>query len=228
MVRCKRAPAAAPALPGQAAQGSRAGSAAGTGRLPARLAKRGPSGSRGQPGGRAAGAPPGGDGWIVLGPAGAAPMLFPAPGEITMTPLHDAILDALGGGGALFFRALADRAAASAGHREPADVRLASASTPNGASPAGASQLGAGPPGASRPGPGEPSEMGRAGPPGAASPDAQRLRVPAGRAGDQAVAAAIWDPVWAGRLTNDTRAPPRTMLGAGRPPPGGLAAGSRP
>jgi ATP-dependent helicase Lhr and Lhr-like helicase len=107
-----------------------------------------------------AGALPGGDGWIVLGPAGAAPLLFPAPGEITMTPLHDAILDALADGGALFFRALADRAAASAGEQEPA----------------------------------------------------------AGRAGDQAMAAAIWDLVWAGRLTNDTLAPLRTMLGAGRPP----------
>ncbi len=31
------------------------------------------------------------------------------------------------------------------------------------------------------------------------------------------MAAAIWDLVWAGRLTNDTLAPLRTMLGAGRP-----------
>jgi ATP-dependent Lhr-like helicase len=34
---------------------------------------------------------------------------------------------------------------------------------------------------------------------------------------DMAVAAAIWDLVWAGRLTNDTLAPLRTVLGTGRP-----------
>src|SRR5208282_5883498 len=34
---------------------------------------------------------------------------------------------------------------------------------------------------------------------------------------DQAVAAATWDLVWAGRLTNDTLAPLRTVLGTGRP-----------
>jgi len=111
-----------------------------------------------------AGALPGGDGWIVLAPAGSAPLLFPAPGEITMTALHEAILDALDGGGALFFRALADRVTA------------------------------------------------------------QR---DAGRAGDQAVAAAIWDLVWAGRLTNDTLAPLRTVLGLSRPAAGRPVAGGR-
>ena len=171
-----------------------------------------------------AGALPGGDGWIVLGPAGAAPMLFPAPGEITMTPLHDAILDALGGGGALFFRALADRAAASAGQQEPAGdqppnaaVQPGAIGPANGAGPPGASQSGAGQSGAGQPGASQPGGPGPAGPSGAAPAGAQRLRVPAGRAGDQAVAAAIWDLVWAGRLTNDTLAPLRTMLGAGRP-----------
>ena len=59
-----------------------------------------------------AGGLPGGDGWLVLAPADAAPLLFPEPGEITMTPLHDAVLAALGDGGALFFRALADRVGA--------------------------------------------------------------------------------------------------------------------
>jgi ATP-dependent Lhr-like helicase len=216
-----------------------------------------------------AGALPGGDGWIVLAPAGAAPLLFPAPGEITMTPLHDAILDALGGGGALFFRALADRAAASAGQQQPAGnwppnaadqpggTEPANGADPPGATQPGAGRLGAGQPGASRLGAsqpgagrlgasqpgasqpgagrlgasqpgasqpgasrlgaGQPGGPGLAGPSGAATPGAQRPRVPAGRAGDQAVAAAIWDLVWAGRLTNDTLAPLRTMLGAGRP-----------
>jgi ATP-dependent helicase Lhr and Lhr-like helicase len=108
-----------------------------------------------------AGGLPGGDGWVVLAPADTAPLLFPEPAEITMTPLHDAVLAALDGGGALFFRALADRAGA---------------------------QLRAG----------------------------GGLAVTAGVT-DQAVAAAIWDLVWAGRLTNDTLAPLRTVLGTGRP-----------
>jgi ATP-dependent Lhr-like helicase len=109
-----------------------------------------------------AGGLPGGDGWLVLAPADAAPLLLPEPAEITMTPLHDAVLAALDGGGALFFRALADRVAAQL--RDTGD--------------APASSLGL---------------------------------------TDQALAAAIWDLVWAGRLTNDTLAPLRTVLGTGRP-----------
>ncbi len=58
-----------------------------------------------------AGGLPGGDGWLVLAPADAAPLLLPEPGEITTTPLHEAVLAALAGGGALFFRTLADRVA---------------------------------------------------------------------------------------------------------------------
>src|SRR5580700_2715669 len=100
-----------------------------------------------------AGALPGGDGWIVLAPAGSAHLLLPDPPEITLTPVHEAVMAALGGGGALFFRAIADRAAAD----------LGTATT------------------------------------------------------DRDVASAIWDLVWAGRLTNDTLAPLRTVLGSGRP-----------
>ena len=108
-----------------------------------------------------AGGLPGGDGWLVLAPADAAPLLFGEPAEITMTPLHDAVLAALDGGGALFFRALADRV--------------------------GARLRGDG-------GPAAPVDL-----------------------TDQALAAAIWDLVWAGRLTNDTLAALRTVLGTGRP-----------
>ncbi|HUA29823.1 MAG TPA: DEAD/DEAH box helicase [Streptosporangiaceae bacterium] len=111
-----------------------------------------------------AGGLPGGDGWLVLAPADTAPLLFPEPAEITMTPLHEAVLAALAGGGALFFRTLADRAAT--------ELR------------AGATD-------------------GSAGLPGGLT--------------DQAAAAAIWDLVWAGWLTNDTLAPLRTVLGSGRP-----------
>ncbi len=120
-----------------------------------------------------AGALPGGDGWLVLAPADGAPLMLPEAGEVSMTPLHTAVLEALSGGGALFFRMLSDRAAALLG------------------------------------------------PAGAPLPD------------DGEVAAAIWDLVWAGLLTNDTLAPLRVTLGgqqrraaaapraAPRPRPGG-------
>ncbi len=104
-----------------------------------------------------AGGLPGGDGWLVLAPAHTAPLLLPPASEITMTPLHEAVLTVLDGGGGMFFRMLADRAAGLL-------------------------------------------------------PEAERR----GLTG-KAVAAAIWDLVWAGRLTNDTLAPMRTVLGTGRP-----------
>jgi ATP-dependent helicase Lhr and Lhr-like helicase len=116
-----------------------------------------------------AGALPGGDGWVVLAPADVAPLLLPEPGEITMTPLHEAILAVLDGGGALFFRALADRAAAWLGGQRP--------------DPADGTTAGA-----------VPQEL-----------------------DDQVVATAIWDLAWAGRLSNDTLTPLRTVLGSGRP-----------
>ena len=120
-----------------------------------------------------AGGLPGGDGWVVLAPAQAVPLLLPPPAEITMTPVHDAVLAVLEGGGGLFFRMLADRVA---GMLRDHDWRGLS---------------------------------------------------------DMAVAAAIWDLVWAGRLTNDTLAPLRTVLGTGRPvfdgvPPGRQAVPAAP
>jgi ATP-dependent helicase Lhr and Lhr-like helicase len=97
-----------------------------------------------------AGALPGGDGWLVLAPADGAPLMLPEPGDVSMTPLHEAVLEVLGGGGgALFFRMLSDRVAALLGGSLPDDTE---------------------------------------------------------------VAAAIWDLVWAGLLTNDTLAPLRVSL----------------
>ncbi|RAY12015.1 ATP-dependent helicase [Actinomadura craniellae] len=95
---------------------------------------------------------PGGDGWVSLYLADTAPLLIPDPVEPTLTPAHAAVLDALAGGGALFFRALSDRVNAG----------------------------------------------------GAAIPD-------------QELVPAVWDLAWAGLLTNDTLAPLRSALGAGRP-----------
>ena len=130
-----------------------------------------------------AGALPGGDGWLVLAPAESAPLLLPPPGEITMTPVHEAVLSVLGGGGALFFRALADRVV----------DRVTAPSRPGRAAATGGGAAGA----------------------TAGGDRAARVRA-LSRVTDQAVAAAIWDLVWAGLLTNDTLAPLRTVLGAGK------------
>jgi ATP-dependent Lhr-like helicase len=52
---------------------------------------------------------PGGDGWVSLYLADTAPLLMAEPADITLTPLHEKVLDALAGGGAVFFRTLSDR-----------------------------------------------------------------------------------------------------------------------
>ncbi|WP_374216254.1 ATP-dependent helicase [Frankia sp. R82] len=99
-----------------------------------------------------AGGLPGGDGWLTLVTADAAPLLLPAadPGAAA-GPLHIALLDALGDGSALFFRALSDRV---------------------------------------------------------------------GSLDDTALTTALWDLVWTGQITNDTLAPLRVVLAAGRGPAG--------
>jgi ATP-dependent helicase Lhr and Lhr-like helicase len=113
-----------------------------------------------------AGALPGGDGWLVLAPADGAALMLPEPGEVSMTPLHEAVLDVLSGGGALFFRMLSDRVAGLLGGSPPDDGEMA---------------------------------------------------------------AAIWDLVWAGLLTNDTLAPLRVSLtGAQRRTAAPLRAAPRP
>ncbi|MEV4710092.1 ATP-dependent helicase [Micromonospora sp. NPDC049374] len=61
-----------------------------------------------------AGAISGGDGWVSLAYADSAPLLLPPPDEtLARTPRHDAVLDALDDGQALFFRPLADRVGAT-------------------------------------------------------------------------------------------------------------------
>nr|WP_051571194.1 ATP-dependent helicase [Cryptosporangium arvum] len=98
-----------------------------------------------------AGSLPGDDGWVTLAYADAAPLLLSPPAEWSTTPVHDAVLDALDGGRALFFRALSDAVGASVGTTDDADL-----------------------------------------------------------------AAAVWDLVWAGVVTNDTLAPLRALQSGGR------------
>jgi ATP-dependent Lhr-like helicase len=57
-----------------------------------------------------AGALPGHDGWVALAPAEAADLLLPLPAEAEPTGLERAVLDALDGDQALFFRTIAERA----------------------------------------------------------------------------------------------------------------------
>ncbi|MCZ4119389.1 Lhr family ATP-dependent helicase [Streptomyces sp. H39-S7] len=98
-----------------------------------------------------AGALPGKDGWVSLHLADTAPLLLKDPHPLELSPLHQAVLDALAGGYGLFFRQISDQ------------VRAA----------------------------------------GAASSDLE-------------LADAVWDLAWSGRLTNDTLAPLRALLGSGR------------
>ncbi|HET6168485.1 MAG TPA: ATP-dependent helicase [Marmoricola sp.] len=48
----------------------------------------------------------GADGWVSLHPADSAPLTLPEPGDLEISPGHQAVLDALAGGGAFFFRQL--------------------------------------------------------------------------------------------------------------------------
>ncbi|KXK61368.1 DEAD/DEAH box helicase, partial [Micromonospora rosaria] len=139
-----------------------------------------------------AGAISGGDGWVTLAYADAAPLLLPPPDEaLARTPLHDAVLDALADGQALFFRTLADRVAASGRAGLVGDTdRAAKAGDTDRAARVG--------------------DTDRAAMAGAASGAAM-----AGVTDDAALVAALWDLVWAGYLTNDTLAPLRARLGGG-------------
>ncbi|SDS38407.1 ATP dependent helicase, Lhr family [Nocardioides scoriae] len=56
---------------------------------------------------------PGADGWVSLHLADSSPLTLPDVGELELTPGHEAVLDALEGGGAFFFRQLATAAGSS-------------------------------------------------------------------------------------------------------------------
>ena len=68
---------------------------------------------------------PGTDGWVSLHLADSAHLTLPDHAETETTPLHDAILAALSGGGAFFFRQLADLAQAEAGLTDDAAMQAA-------------------------------------------------------------------------------------------------------
>ncbi|HWF82764.1 MAG TPA: crosslink repair DNA glycosylase YcaQ family protein, partial [Streptosporangiaceae bacterium] len=170
-----------------------------------------------------AGSLPGGDGWLVLTPADSAPLLLPPPDEITMTPVHEAVLTVLEGGGALFFRGLADRVVAKVTAAGGSGGSSPQTSTAGGSSPQTSTAGGSSPQTSTAGGSGgsspQTSTAERAGRGGAPDSEAAASRVRTlNRVSDQAIAAAMWDLVWAGLLTNDTLAPLRTVLGSGRSP----------
>jgi len=94
---------------------------------------------------------PGSDGWVSLHLADTAHLTLPDHGELDLSPDHEAVLAALEGGGAFFFRQLADQVRRSGGDGATTD--------------------------------------------------------------DKALAAALWDLVWAGHVGNDTLAPLRALTG---------------
>ncbi|MEV7417656.1 ATP-dependent helicase [Streptomyces sp. NPDC089919] len=124
--------------------------------LPSRVAQYGPAlldelTTTGEVVWAGAGALPGKDGWVSLYLADAAPLLLPAPHPLELSPLHQAVLEALSGGYGLFYRQIADAVRRTL--PEVSDVQLSEA---------------------------------------------------------------VWDLAWSGRLTNDTLAPLRSLLGSGR------------
>ncbi|GAA4564937.1 ATP-dependent helicase [Planotetraspora kaengkrachanensis] len=153
---------------------------------------------------------PGGDGWVSLYFADTAPLLIPAPGEITMTPLHERVLEILSGGGALFFRELSNRVASAAIGGGPG------IGTGHGARPGAGPDIGTSSGHAPGIGAGAHDRPGTI-------PAVPAMRSARGEAvmgavpDDTVLAAALWDLVWSGRVTGDTLAPLRSTLGTGRP-----------
>ncbi len=68
---------------------------------------------------------PGDDGWVALHLADTAPLTIAEPGELVLTEVHEALLTAMAGGGAYFFRALSQAVGEQAGATPDADVAAA-------------------------------------------------------------------------------------------------------
>jgi ATP-dependent Lhr-like helicase len=99
-----------------------------------------------------AGSLPGNDGWVALHLAETAPLTIPLAEPLEPTTLQHAVLGALDGGGAFFFRTLSDTVGTALGSAVD----------------------------------------------------------------DSELVTALWDLVWAGRITNDTLAPLRSLTGGGK------------
>ncbi|GAA0969811.1 Lhr family helicase [Actinocorallia libanotica] len=152
------------------------------------------------------GALPHGDGRVSLHPADAAPLLLPPPPDLPSTPhtlLHQALLSALTDGSALFFPALAARVRSALATLDTTDRPLPPSDDTAAASPGGA---------ASSPvegtAPSSPRGDGASSPGGVAG---------SGEVPDREILEALWELVWAGRVSNDTLGPVRAVGATARP-----------
>ncbi len=127
------------------------------------------------------------DGWIALAPAAIAPFVLPEP-----TPLDDAspaqwsLLSALERDAGLFFRSLAEHVSQEEAQGQAKGPRRTDAQ--HETEPGHAAHSGDGSPESAQKPPVDPAD----------------------------VLAALWELVWAGRVTNDTYAPVRALIGSGR------------
>ncbi|MEF2977440.1 DEAD/DEAH box helicase [Subtercola sp. YIM 133946] len=186
---------------------------------------------------------PGSDGWVALHLADTVHVTLPEQVELEPTALQGAVLEALEGGGAYFFRDLADAvaarmlgrgraagtaaagtAAAGAGAAGVGEAGATAGATPRGTGAGGSGSGGSGSGGSGSGGSGAGgsgaggSGSGGSGAGGAASVAAEGASpVDLGSAffTDDQLVTALWDLVWAGRITNDTLAPLRTLTGGG-------------
>ncbi|CAN5230067.1 hypothetical protein BH09ACT6_BH09ACT6_12270 [soil metagenome] len=177
---------------------------------------------------------PGSDGWVSLHLTETVRVTLPEPVEFEPTDLQSAVLRVLDGGGAYFFRNLANQVAAALGseasraaaeavgraaeleaagaqllaeERAPRISRSARLAAANGL-PRSAADKTSGP---------TLSQQNRS---AAAKAGETRNEVggqtpPPGFFSDDQLVSALWDLVWAGRITNDTLAPLRTLTGGG-------------
>ncbi|WP_116284260.1 ATP-dependent helicase [Subtercola boreus] len=178
----------------------------------------------------------GSDGWVSLHLADTVRVTLPEMPELEPSDLQSAVLKTLAGGGAYFFRNLSDAVADELGSAaEKARVEAAESAadaqrvlaeslrprsprrTPKSGVGAGGSGVGAGPSGAgsSAAGVSAGSEL-EAAAVGATPVHPVPSALPgAGFFTDEQLVTALWDLVWAGRITNDTLAPLRTLTGGG-------------
>ncbi|RFA13518.1 ATP-dependent helicase [Subtercola boreus] len=166
----------------------------------------------------------GSDGWVSLHLADTVRVTLPEMPELEPSDLQSAVLKTLAGGGAYFFRNLSDAVADELGSaaekarveaaESAADAQRALAESLRPKNPRRTPKSGIGSGGTGAGG----SDGGEL---VAAAVGASPVHpVPAALPGagfftDEQLVTALWDLVWAGRITNDTLAPLRTLTGGG-------------
>ncbi|HEY5114350.1 MAG TPA: ATP-dependent helicase [Nakamurella sp.] len=139
---------------------------------------------------------PGDDGWVSLHPADSLALTLPVPGPAAVErsswgEVHRAILEMLAGGGAHFFRSLADAVTTALAGSRPIG--------PDAVGPDAAGRAAVGRHAA-----------------GAGSPSVRGVSVSGSSVSDATIAEALWDLVFAGLVTSDTLAPLRARLTGGK------------